>query len=174
MSDLSNDAFPEGPQGIRARYFNVYRLASYFLILFTVGHTLGTVVMTPAFGPESDTVVSAMKSVHLNAQGADCTWYGFFRGMSISVSLAMILQTVMAWYLGGKTPRDRHALAPLSWTLFLTLVAGIVNTWLYFFPAAIFFSIIVTVLVGIGCTRDWRAAREPDTWNAAKGHPETL
>jgi hypothetical protein len=163
MRDFSEDTFPAAtaPQGVLARYFNVYRLAAYFLILFTIGHTLGAVVLTPMFGPESDRVVSAMKSVHVNAQGADCTWYGFYGGMSASVSLYMIFQIVLIWYLAGKTPRERHAFAPVTWALFLTLAAGIVNTWLYFFPAAIIFSTAVALLVGIGCVQDWRAGREP-------------
>lgn len=143
-------------RSVRQRYFNVYRLAAYFLILFTIGHTLGTVIRTPQFGPESDAVVSAMKSVHFAAQGANRTWYEFFRGMSASVSLAMIFQIVMTWYLGGKPPRERRALFPLTLTLFLTLAAGIVDAWLFFFPVAVFFSIVVAVLVGIGCIGDRR------------------
>jgi hypothetical protein len=79
-------------QGAQARYFNVYRLAAYFLVFYTLGHTLGAVVATPRFGSESDSVVSAMKSVHVMSQGFNCTWYGFYRGMGSIVSLFFIFR----------------------------------------------------------------------------------
>src|SRR5690242_17906160 len=115
------------------RYFNAYRLASYVLVLFTVGHTLGTVITTPKFGPASDAVVAAMKSVHMMVQGMDRTWWDFYRGMSASVSLAMLFKVAVTWYLGGKAPQERRAWAPLVWSLLVILVADLVCSWLYFF-----------------------------------------
>lgn len=146
---------------VLARYFNVYRLAAYALVLYTLGHTLGAVVPTPAFGPESDAVVSMMKSVHVDAQGADCTWYGFYRGFGAFVSLFLAYSAFMAWYLGGKTVTERRAHAPLSWGLFLAFGASIVITAVWFFPAPQVFSTVVTLLLGIGCLRDWIAVRDP-------------
>lgn len=170
MSAIAPDASPVtpaggawtagAPQSLRTRYFNVYRVASYFLVFYTLGHTLGAVIETPRFGPASDAVVSMMKSVHVAAQGADCTWYGFYRGMGASVSLSMIFQIVVTWYVGGKTSRERYGLAPVTWTLFLTMTAGEVLAWVYFFPAPVLFSTVTTVLVGIGCVQDWKAGPE--------------
>jgi hypothetical protein len=95
--------------GAAARHFNAYRLAAYTLILYALGHTLGAVVQTPQFGPESDAVVSAMKTVHVAAMGADCTWYGFYRGFGIFVSIFFVFSVVMAWHLGRMRAEDRVA-----------------------------------------------------------------
>ena len=155
------------PQDVRARYFNVYRLAAYFSVFYTLGHTLGAVVATPNFGSESDSVVSAMKSVHVVSQGFDCTWYGFYRGMGGIVSLFFIFSTVMTWHLGGMTAGDRRAFASVTWALFLTWAASISIVWAYFFSLPIFFSTVITVLVGIGCIRDWKAGRKSTAGNTA-------
>ena len=107
----------------------------------------------------SDSVVSMMKSVHVVAQGARATWYGFYRGFGWFVSVFFIFSAVMTWYLGGRTARDRLALALVTWSLFLSHAAGSIIAWVYFFFAPILFSTVITVLLGIGCVRDWLAGR---------------
>ena len=105
------------PQCVRIRYFNVYRLAAYFLVLYAFGHTLGAVIETPKFGPESDAVISMMKSVHVITQRADCTWYGFYRGFGWFVSVFFVFSIAVLWHLGARTVRDRVGLAPIAWSL---------------------------------------------------------
>jgi hypothetical protein len=148
-----------GPASFAARYLNVYRLAAYVLILNTIGHTLGALVQTPQFGPESDTVVSMMKAVHLDAGGAVCTWYGFYLGFGSIASVFLLLLAFLAWDLGGKTASERRACAPLAWALFLASAGNAVIVWLLFFPVAQIFATLVAVLLGVGCMRDWKAGR---------------
>ncbi|MDB4955084.1 MAG: hypothetical protein JWO36_2653 [Myxococcales bacterium] len=136
---------------LRSRYFNPFRLASYLLILFTIGHTLGAVIATPRFGSGSDAVVSAMKTVHVTAQSADCTWYGFYRGFGAMISIYFVFSIVLTWHLGGLSARDRRALAPVTWALFATYVGNAVIGWVYFFPTPQIFSTIIAVLLGLGC-----------------------
>jgi hypothetical protein len=140
-----------------SRYFNAYRLAAYVLVLYTLGHTFGAVVATPDFGAASMGVVSSMKEVHVVAQGADCTWYGFYRGFGIFVSIFFAFSVFMAWHVGGKTLEERVALLPLSWALFASYAVSIVTACLYFFPMPIIFSTVVTLLLGAACVRDQRA-----------------
>jgi hypothetical protein len=147
------------PEGARARYFNAYRLAAYTLVLYTLGHTLGAVVKTPKFGPERDAVASAMKAVHVVAQGADCTWYGFYRGFGIFVSIFFVFSVVMTWHLGGKDARERAALMPLTLALLASYALSTVTSWVFFFPVPVVFSTAVTVLLAYGCFVDLRARR---------------
>jgi hypothetical protein len=145
-------------QRVRLRYFNVFRVASYLLVLYTLGHTLGAVIATPRFGLESDAVVALMKSVHVRAQSTDCTWYGFYRGFGILVSIYFVFSAFAAWYLGSEGGRVETVLRPIAWALFLGHLAGAVIAWVYFFPAPIVFSTAITALLGYGC---WRASARP-------------
>jgi hypothetical protein len=43
-----------GLRSFHSRYFNAFRLASYLLVLYTLGHTLGAVIETPQFGASSN------------------------------------------------------------------------------------------------------------------------
>jgi hypothetical protein len=171
----SENSMRSGPaQGMRARYFNVYRLAAYCLVFYALGHTLGAVVATPSFGLESDRVVSMMKSVHLEAQGANCTWYGFYRGFGWLVSVFFILSAVVAWDLGGRTMRERAALGPISFSMFLSHAAGSLIAWAYFFPTPRVFSAATAGLLGLGCLQDWKRSRTSISAPTAKGHQESV
>jgi hypothetical protein len=150
-------AAPTSRRG-RARYLNALRTTTYLLILYTLGHTFGAVVSTPQFGPASDAVVSMMKSVHVTAQGADGTWYGYYRGFGVIVSVYFLFAAVLTWHLGGMTPRERRPFAPVTWALFVSYVATAVVTWVWFFPVPLVFSMAIAALLGFTCLRDERIA----------------
>jgi hypothetical protein len=142
-------------RSVLARYFNSYRLAAYVLVFYALGHTLGAVIATPQFGAESDSVVSMMKSVHVIAQGSDATWYGFFRGFGCFITVFFVFSIIFAWFVGGKSGEFRAQLAPVTWSLFVSYVAGAVIAWKYLFMMPILFAVAVAALFGIGCIRDW-------------------
>jgi len=135
-------------RGIVARYLNEFRLASYVLVIFALGHTLGAVVQTPHFGEESDTVVSAMKFTYVKVQGVDRTWYGFYRGFGILVAVFFVFSAVLTWHLGGMTTADRRRFAAVTWALFLAYVVSVTVSWKYFFPVPLSFSIALVILLG--------------------------
>jgi hypothetical protein len=155
-----------GLRSMRARYANAFRLASALLLLYALGHTMGAVVSVPSFGVASDTVVTLMQSVHVRSQGDDCTWYGFYRGFGILVTVFFLLSAVLAWHLGGLTLRAQRDLAPVAWTLFASHVAGAVVTWVYFFPAPIVFSTLIAALLGFACLRSHRSGQEAHALSA--------
>jgi hypothetical protein len=136
------------------RYFNPFRLASYLLVFYSIGHTLGAVVSTPKFGAASDAVVNQMKSVHLHAQGADATWYGFYEGFGWFVTVFFGFSIVMTWFLGGMSKSQRRAIAPMTWALFLAHVAALAIACTYFFLAPILLSSAIALLLATGCASD--------------------
>jgi hypothetical protein len=155
---METDVHASPLAGAPPRRINAYRIAAVVLVLFALGHTRGALLSTPRFGPASDAVAAAMKDVHLAAAGAsDCTWYGFYLGFGIIVSVFFLLSAVLAWHLGGKTARERAGLWPVSAALVASYAANLVITRLYFFPAPTVFSAAVTLLLGWGLASDLRA-----------------
>jgi hypothetical protein len=140
-------------RGALARHFNEFRLTAYLLVLYTLGHTFGAVINTPQFGADSDAVVAAMKSIHVVAQGSDCTWYGFYRGFGVFVSIFFAFSVYAAWKIGGATEQDRRSLLPIGWALFVSHAAGAIIAVAYFFPVPIAFSTVIAALLGLGCVR---------------------
>lgn len=133
------------------RSLNPFRLASYALVLYAFGHTVGAVINVPRFGAASDEVVAAMQRVHVQVQGADATWYGFYRGFGYFVGFYLLFSAVLAWLLGGMTDRTRRALLPIAWSLLGVQLACAPLAFIYFFPAPMLFQSIVIVLLTIGC-----------------------
>jgi hypothetical protein len=153
----ASDPVPAATPGFGTRYFNAFRVATYLLVLYALGHTLGAVTATPQFGPESDTVAAMMKSVVVRAQGSECTWYGFYRGFGILVSVFFVFSAILTWQLGGMTARQQRALGPVTWALFASYAASAVVSVAYFFVVPIVFSTAITLALAAGCVR----ARRP-------------
>jgi hypothetical protein len=146
-----------------ARYGNPFRLASYFMVLYAFGHTRGALIGTPRFGAESDAVASMMQSVTVHVQGAECTWYGFYRGFGIMVTVVFLFSAALSWHLGGIAPRERRAFAPIAWLLLLSYVANTALAWAYFFAAPVVFSTVICALLALACV----GMRRPFEQNAA-------
>lgn len=144
--------------GWRVRYLNPFRLASYLLLLFCLGHTRGGVLAIPSFGTAGDSVLAMMKSVHFRCMSSDCTWFGFYAGFGLFASIFLFLSAALTWYLGGLSPSARRALLPITWMLFLAQAAGAVLAWTYFFLAPQVFSTAIAGLLGFEAVRQTRSA----------------
>jgi hypothetical protein len=139
-----------------AKYFNPFRLTTYLLILFCAGHTWGALLSNPHFGPGGDAILHAMKSVHFQVQGFERTWFGFYMGFGLTVSIFFVFSAAMTWFLGGLVRCEQRALAPLTWALFLSYLVNTVLSWTYFFPAPGIFSTLIAVLLGYECLKTLR------------------
>lgn len=136
------------------RFGNPYRLASYVLVLYAMGHTAGALISTPKFGTAADAVATSMKSVHFEAQGFETSWYGFYLGFGWFVSLFFILSATIGWYIGGLPAGNRARLAAITWTLCLCYAGSAAIAWQYLFAAPLVFSSTATLLLAIGCVQD--------------------
>ncbi|MGH8202590.1 MAG: LIC_13387 family protein [Steroidobacteraceae bacterium] len=141
-------------RSVLQRHFNFYRLASYTLGLFALGHTFGALVNTPRLGSASDQVVARMQSVGVLAQGARTTWYDFYLAFGYLDTIFFLFSMVVAWFLGGRLPQERRALWPIAWALLASQVGGLVITSCFLFPAPIVFSGVLVLLLGAGCVAD--------------------
>jgi hypothetical protein len=136
------------------RFGNPYRLASYVLVLYAMGHTAGALISNPKFGAAADSVATSMKSVRFDAQGFETCWYGFYLGFGWFVSLFLILSATISWYVGGLPISNRARLAAITWTLCLCYAGSVAIAWKYLFAAPIVFSSTATLLLAIGCVQD--------------------
>jgi hypothetical protein len=156
---MTRTGIPTVQRGVLGRYFNAYRIAAYLMVLYTLGHTVGAVIGTPEFGPQSDAVVSSMKTVLVMVQGTERTWYDFYRGFGAFVSVFFVFSTWFAWYVGGMSREDRRTFNPITWALELAWVGGAVLAWEYFFAVPQIFSTVITLILLAGCIQDSRATR---------------
>ena len=108
-----------------------YRIASVLIVLFAAGHTLGFRRSDPRWGV--DALLASMKSLRFNTQGFNRTYWDFFTGFGLFVSIFLILAAVLAWQLGGLPPKMLHSLRGLVWVLAICFVGVTILSWRYFF-----------------------------------------
>ncbi|HEY2120542.1 MAG TPA: hypothetical protein VGH37_15235, partial [Candidatus Acidoferrum sp.] len=71
-----------------------YKIASVLLTLFAVGHTLGFRQIDP--GWKVDSLVASMQTIHFEVQGFSRTYWDFYVGFGLFVSVLLFLAAVIA------------------------------------------------------------------------------
>jgi hypothetical protein len=140
------------------KYITAFRSASVLLFVFFLLHTGGGMLAQKSAGPASDTVFEAMKRVHFDFNGSDCTWYGVWFGMGLSVSIFLLFSAIVAWEL-EKAPKELWPrLEVVSWAFVVSHALNTVISWKYFFAGPGVFGILITLLLAVGTLRKSRPA----------------
>ena len=130
----------------------LYRTASILLLLFAAGHTIGFRQVDPAW--RADSLVASMKSVHFKVNGSERTYWDFFVGFGLFVSVLMVFAAIVAWQLGS-LPAETLAQMRLVARGFPACV-GIVLwlSWRYFFVIPVVFSVAILLCLTVA---GWRS-----------------
>lgn len=119
-----------------------YRVAAVLLLLFAVGHTLGFRQSDPAWGV--DALLVSMRSIRFDVQGFSRTYWDFFTGFGLFVTVFLLFAAVLAWQFGGLPAEILSRMRGVAWMFALCFVAIAVLSWRYFFIIPIVFSILIT------------------------------
>jgi len=129
----------------------LYRVASVLLVLFAIGHTVGFTQTTGMVG--ADTVVGLMKSVRFSVQGFQRTYWNFFVGFGLFVTVFLLFSAGLSWALGG-TPREvRLQIPAATWGLAICFLGVTILSWCYFFVAPGIFSLLITACLALAAAR---------------------
>jgi len=118
-----------------------YRIAAVLLLLFDAGHTSGYPWSDPKWGVD----LGPMQSTHFYVLGFSRTYWDFYVGFGLFVSLCLLLAVVLAWQLGGLPPESLQRMRATAWAFALCFAAITVLNWKYFFVIPIVFSIVITL-----------------------------
>ncbi len=120
-----------------------YRVASVLLILFALGHTLGFRRVDPRWGVDS--LIGALRSTHFDVQGLNRTYWDFYVGFGLFVTVLLVFVAVLSWQLGS-LPKESLSVMPLvTWGLAACFVLVTFLSWKYFFVVPVTFSCIITI-----------------------------
>ena len=133
---------------------NPYRIASVLLVFFAVSHTMGGLYGKHDYGPAAEAVWRGMNEVQFTALGSRSTWYGFWIGFGLYVTVFLIFSSVTAWCLGGLPSETRRKLGPICWALFGSQVLNAYLSWTYFFVLPGVMATVISALIGFECARD--------------------
>ena len=126
-----------------------YRIAAVLLVLYAAGHTVGYTKVDPAWGV--DAPLAALRATTFAAQGVPGrTYWGFFVGFGLFVSVMMLFAATVAWQLGGASADVLRALGLIRWSFAVAFVINTYFTWRYFFVAPMAFSVLIVIVLLAG------------------------
>lgn len=130
----------------------LYRIAAVLILLFDLGHSAGYPWSDPKWGVDT----GAMRSTHFQILGFSRTYWDFYVGFGLEISVFLLLAAVLAWQLGGLPKQTPAPLLLTAWALAVCFAALTALSWKYFFTIPIVFSALITIcLVGAA----WRSTR---------------
>ena len=129
-----------------------YRIAAVLMLLLDAGHTSGFPWSDPKWGVD----LGAMRSTHFDILGSSRTYWDFYVGFGLFVSVFLLLAVVLAWQLGGLPAETLARMRGVAWAFPLCFAAITVLSWGYFFIIPIVFSAVTTVCL---IAAAWRSAK---------------
>lgn len=130
-----------------------YRIAAVLLLLFDAGHTSGFPWSDPAWGVD----LGPMRSTHFYIMGFSRTYWDFYVGFGLFVSVFLLLAMVLAWQLGRLPAESLALMRGTAWVFAFCFAAITVFSWKYFFFIPIVFSIVITLCLTAAA---WLSAKQ--------------
>lgn len=125
----------------------LYRISSVLLVLFAIGHTVGFRQVDPSWN--ADAVAAGMRSVSFDVQGFHRSYWDFFTGFGLFVTVLLLFAAILAWQFGSMSRESLAGIPVLRWSFAICFVLIAAMTWRYFFMAPGVFSTLVALgLVG--------------------------
>ena len=122
----------------------LFRIASILLVLFAAGHTVGFLKFK-APTSEGVAVRDAMATVVFQVGGKTFSYERFYVGFGLFITVELLFSAFVSWHLGSMAARSPEAIGALGWAFAAAQLAGLVLSWLFFFPVTAVFSGVVTV-----------------------------
>lgn len=139
------------------KFFTPFRVAGALAILFCAGHTVGGMLAQSSLGASADEVFDLMKSTHFHFNGADCTWFGFWFGFGLMVSIFLLVVAWAAFVLDRVSTNAWSQVAPIAWGLVVAMVLNGVIALRYFFAGPAILSALIVMFLAVGSVRKGRA-----------------
>ena len=131
-----------------------YRIAAVLILLFDIGHTVGFLQHDPEW--KVDSLIGSMKSIHFAIQGFSRSYWDFFVGFGLFVTVFLLLAAAVAWQLGRLDAETVTRVRGIGWSLALCFVVLTFLSFRYFFVLPLIFSIVIAVCLTVAA---WLSAK---------------
>jgi hypothetical protein len=145
------------------------RLASVLTLLHAVLHTVGGVFGQPAPGPQL-AAVSAMQSNRFLVMGVERSYWHFYRGMGLAVSIFLFMGAIVFWQLSTlaqTTGIDASRLRPILTMLLASYLAMSLCSWKYFFAPPVIVELLIAFCVGLALLASPNPNQQPQALSKA-------
>jgi hypothetical protein len=124
------------------------RIASVLTFIHAVLHTIGGVFGKVGPGPAT-IAVSAMKMNQFLLMGHMRSFWDFYRGLGLGVTISLASEAVLFWQLGSLAKADAARLRPIMGTFLVAYAVLTVNSYTYFFLGPVIAEIFIVACLGL-------------------------
>ena len=93
-------------------------------------------------------LLNAMKALHFDAMGSLRTYWDFYFGFGLFLTVSLLLLSVLLWQLASLAKAEPAMARPFVASLFIAFLAFAVLSWMYFFVAPLIIEGMVALLLG--------------------------
>ena len=134
------------------------RIAAVLTLIHAILHTIGGVFGKPLPGPAAQ-AVAVMKSNQFIAMGNPRTFWDFYMGLGLSVTVFLTLEAIVFWMLAPLLRNRSNRLRPVLFVFAVGYFALAVNSFRFFFFGPVIAEILIALcLIAAGVTAAGDAA----------------
>jgi hypothetical protein len=124
------------------------RIASVLTLIHGALHTIGGVFGGAAPGVQQATV-AVMKANEFAVMGATRSYWDFYMGFGLVVSVFLTVEAVVFWQLASLAKTDALRLRPVLTTFLVGYLGAAVVSYRYFFAAPVITEILIALCLGL-------------------------
>lgn len=124
------------------------RIASVLTLIHSVMHTAGGVFGKPVPGIAAATV-SVMKTNQFQVFGVLRSYFDFYRGLGLGITILLTAEAVVFWQLGNLAKSDAARLRPVLCTFLLAYLVLAWNSYTYIFFGPVIAEVLIALCVGM-------------------------
>ena len=132
------------------------RIAAVLTFIHAVAHTVGGVFGKVEPGPAA-AAVAVMKANQFPLMGHIRSFWDFYHGLGLAVTIALTAEAIVFWQLGSLAQIGAWQLRLLLVTFLVAYLALAVNSYLYFFVGPVIAEILIATCLGLAIV----TAKEP-------------
>lgn len=124
------------------------RIASVLTLIHAVLHTIGGVFGKPAPGVQAATVL-VMKTNQFPLMGFTRSFWDFYIGMGLAVSIFLTVEALVFWQLGSLAKTQARELRPILATFAVGYLVFAVDSYRFFFLGPVVTEILIALCLGM-------------------------
>jgi len=125
------------------------RTASILTLIHALLHQFGGMSQPPSHGQAEVELRSAMQSFHMDVMGSIRSYWDFYFGFGVFLTVTLLVLAVLLWQLATLTKSEPAKARPLIASLFVGFIAYVVVSWRYMFIAPLVTEAIIALLIGL-------------------------
>lgn len=123
------------------------RIAAILTLIHGILHTVGGLFRTPSFGASETAVIDAMKSASFDFMGSMRSYWDFYFGFGLNVSVTLFIEVLVLWQLADLSAAAPERARPLIASFAVAFLAMAALSFRYFFIAPIINELAIAALL---------------------------